>query len=171
MKSICSVCGRTQGEDNPHDDGVINRVMCANCLEYFLLLWKGREQYPEVESRQHPSFMVTVGRRLVACNTKAESALAKPLKAMAGLMCGEFLDCEKSRLPEGCGLTPHCDSCGFRRVVAETAETGLPQERVTAVLQVNRTGMPEIKNLLLSARKTGDLIELEVAGIQGFPPG
>lgn len=139
--------------------------MCANCLEYFSMLWNDFADYPEIETQRNPLFKVTVGRRMVACNKKAEEVLRKSKGDMTGLLCGEFLGCERSHLPEGCGLTAYCDSCAIRRALAVTADTGVAQERVMAFLHAARLGTPEFLSLMVSTRKAGDLVELELAGL------
>jgi hypothetical protein len=166
MKAICSCCGRSQGEIKPHDDERVTHVMCIYCAEYFSMLWSDKvSPSAGMESLPIPAFMLTAGRRLVACNKKAESVLNKKMDDMAGLLCGEFLGCERSHLPEGCGLTPHCESCIIRRTLAITADTGKTQERVMAFLHINRRGAPEFMNLMVTTRKAGELIELDVAGL------
>jgi len=165
MNTICSCCGRTQGETiRPFDDRV-SHVMCANCGEYFSMLWDGKTDMSALESRKLPVFRLTVGRRLVACNKKAEAALRKPAGLMAGLLCGEFIGCENSTLPEGCGLTRHCESCALRRALSITADTGSTQERVMAFMHINREGAPEFTQLTATTSRTGDLIELELSGL------
>lgn len=165
MRAICSCCGRSQGEVKPETDPRVTRVMCAYCAEFFLALWKGRAGSPELEKCPVPSFLMTVGRRLVACNQKAESVLGKSQEEITGLLCGEFLGCERSYLPEGCGLTPHCEYCAIRRTVSVTADTGKTQERVMAFVNINRKGLPEFMNIMVTARKAGELVELEVSGL------
>ena len=165
MKAICSCCGRSQGAIEPLSDERITHVMCIYCAEYFSMLWEDKASLSFLESVSIPSFMLTAGRRLVACNKKAESVMDKPADLMIGLLCGEFLGCERSNLPEGCGLTPHCESCIIRRTLAVTADTGKTQERVMAFLHINRKGIPEFMNLMVTTRKAGELVELDVAGL------
>jgi len=165
MEAICSCCGRTQGYLNPLDDKRKTHVMCANCLDYFLTIWGGSDASPDLELSVNPTFRLTVGRRMVACNSRAVAVLGKSRNTMSGLLCGEFMGCDRAHLPEGCGLTVYCESCVIRRSLAITAETGKNQERVMAFMNMSRAGAPEFINLMISTRKAGDLIDLEVAGM------
>ena len=165
MSKVCSCCGRTQPENIASSDGRTSHVMCVNCAEYFSMLWDGKADMTAIQERKLPVFMMTVGRRLVACNKRAETALRKPSSLMEGLLCGEFLGCENSHLPEGCGLTPHCESCTIRRALSITADTGRPQQRVMAFLKISREGVPENTTLMVTTTRTGDLIELELSGL------
>lgn len=139
MKMICSYCRKHCGEKEPLDDDRISHGMCEDCFDYFVRQKQGLPLDEYLDEFDVAILIVNREGRIAALNKKAAARLEKDPKSVVGLLPGEAVECDFSRLPEGCGNTVHCDTCMLRQTIMHTLTTGKPLRNVRkTVLRNNR---------------------------------
>ena len=111
---------------------------------------------------ESPVFLVDDDVRILAANTFALAIVNNPLEQIQGKLGGKILDCLNAFLPEGCGKTPFCPDCPIRMSVNETYATGQAVTRRPANLCRKIRDGKENLHLLLSTRKAGDVVLLQL---------
>lgn len=158
MRSICSYCRAQIGEIEPQDDPRVSHGMCQPCMEHFEKAWTAKDLSEYLETFSVPVVAVDPEGRVIAANGPAGELTGKGRERTTGFLGGEFMECEFSRLPEGCGRTVHCAACAVRNTVERARATGVAQERVPAWIDQEGGRL----NLLISTHPEDGFVRLEI---------
>lgn len=145
----------------PERDGNVTHGICPECyIRVEAQLGLPVERY--IESFPMPVMLVDSEVTVLAANAKALGFVQKTLERVQGFRGGEVFECAYSHLPEGCGRTLHCSGCAIRITVHDTHATGKTRNRVPASLRrESRQDDPPLR-LLISTRKVGETVLLQV---------
>ena len=166
MKTVCSFCSSVISHGSSEDDPVSHGV-CISCYTK-ILTQHGFNLRKFLNLLDAPVFLVDDDVNVLAANTLAMAVVKKPIEHTRGRLCGDVLSCVNAFLPEGCGKTPSCPDCIVRASVNDTYKTGAQITRRPAVIVRKNGDSEETVHLLVSTRKDGGvvLLQLEVrAGI------
>lgn len=169
MLVVCCYCrGTIREDDGAGAPGAVSHGICPPCAEHFERLWDGMSLSEYLDTLEHPTLVVDPEGRVVAASREVALRFGHERRELPGLMQGEALACERSRLPGGCGKTVHCRECTIRRSVTAVAESGVPVQRVPAYLDTDRGR----RALRVSARAREGLVEVVVEELReaGAPP-
>jgi len=158
MKIVCSYCRKDLGTKPPLDDPTVTHSMCRECFKAFAAQWSGLEMSEYLDRFDSPVIVFDGDVRVVGLNRAACDVLGKTAVASLGLLGGEVLECQFSRMPEGCGRTVHCKACTIRKSIQATLDTGRPEVRVPAYYDKGEQHM----DLLISTRMDGDVVRVEI---------
>ena len=117
-----------------------------------------------------PVLLVDHDLRVLTANWKAGQVTGKKNEEMIGYPGGEVFECEYARQSEGCGKTEHCSACVIRNSVNETFQTGEPVQRRPATLHKGDPGHSAPVDLLISAKKSHDIVLLMLEPGNGTDP-
>lgn len=134
MEIICSYCRKALGTKPPLEDDSVTHGMCPGCQEHFRRQWSGLSLGEYLDAFDRPIVVVDAEGRVVAANQQLADLVGRSQRELSGLLGGEAMECQYSRLPGGCGRTVHCQTCTIRNAVSQTLETGEPLDRVPAWL-------------------------------------
>jgi transcriptional regulator with PAS, ATPase and Fis domain len=137
MKIICSYCRRPCGEKEPLEDDRTTHGMCDDCFDHFERQAQGLKLDEYLDEFEKPILIVNKEGRIAALNKNAAARLGRPQKKIVGLLGGEAIECNFSRLPEGCGKTVHCETCTLRQTIIETLTTGKTLQNVRKTVRKN----------------------------------
>lgn len=137
--------------------------MCKACYAYFMKQWSGLSLGEYLDGFEAPVVVINAEGRVVAASQIMADLMGKSRREMFGLLGGEALECQYSRLPEGCGGTVHCKTCVIRNTVSATLATGEPQTRVPAYL--NRKNAPT--RILISTKKSAGVVVVIIEDVVG----
>lgn len=126
MIVVCSYCGVQLGQKPPLDCHDVSHSICEPCAEYFRPQWMGLSIGAYLEGLDEPVLVVDPSGQVAAANQRMAKLLGKKERDTVTLLGGDFMECVYARLPEGCGRTEHCVSCGVRQAVFGTLN---PAER------------------------------------------
>lgn len=146
MKVLCSYCHKYLDEKDPLGDNNVTHTMCPTCFDYFSRQWRGLPLNQYLDGFDCPVLIVNGEGRMVSANLLASQMLGKAEPEIIGLLGGEAMECQFSRLSDGCGNTIHCETCTIRRIIMQT-----------------RTSGEAIKNAPVKLRKNGRLIDLIIS--------
>lgn len=135
MNIVCSYCGKMLGTKPPMDNDMVTHGMCPACVEHFERQWSGLSLGEFLDDCEQPVIVFSGECRVIAVNQKMADLLGMSERELFGLLGGEAMECEYSRLPGGCGCTVHCETCAIRNSVNHTVETGDALYRVSALLK------------------------------------
>ena len=135
MRVLCSYCGAAMGEREPLASEDVSHGICKECTEEFPQRWGGAELGRYLDLFEMPVIAVNRDSLVIAANQHMASMLGEPQRSVFGLLGGQVMECEYSKLPGGCGHTTHCPACTIRRTVMATMEDGQNRDNVSAVLQ------------------------------------
>ena len=135
MRILCSYCGTMMGEKEPLDSDDVTHSICRECTDEFPQRWGGTELGRYLDMFEMPVLAVNRDSLVIAANQHMANMLGEPQRSVFGLLGGQVMECEYSKLPGGCGHTTHCPACTIRRTVMATMEDGQGREKVSAVLQ------------------------------------
>jgi len=104
-----------------------------------------REQEEELDAiyENAPLIMMLVDkeRRICKINRSGEAFAHSLRDRIIGFRIGESLHCLQSTLsPLGCGFSPKCKDCSFRKLLLDTVENGVPHTSVEAKLLFSHDG-------------------------------
>ena len=162
MKIVCSYCKKDMGEREPRNDARYSHGICPDCFAYNMAQIDAIVLDEKTGNLDKPVVVLNEEMRLLACNRKAEQVLGKQRRHLVGLKGGEFLDCTRSWQIEGCGRSPECRDCMIRKTFTNTRDDGAKRERIPALLHTTENGAPVIRNLLISAEKLEDRVQLRI---------
>ena len=134
MRLVCSYCSKELALIEPLADARVSHGMCEECGEYFRRQWSGIKLGEYLDQFDRPVLVVGEKGRVIAANEPMASMLGQDARSIFGLLGGEAMECQYSRLPERCGNTVHCKTCTIRNTVQRALTTGEPQLRVPAHL-------------------------------------
>jgi hypothetical protein len=161
MKVICAWCLKDLGpveESVPSDAESISHGICSDCKDN-IVFQQGVSLQRYIDSLPIPLFVVDSNVIITAVNRAACKTLGKKSVEIVQRMGGEVFECQRARLPEGCGKTIHCSGCTIRKTVAQCFTTGEPQIKVPAYL--NPDG-PKSSQLSITAIKVGASVLLRI---------
>ena len=160
MRYICSFCNIEYAP--PVGDGaLISHGICRICYNHARASL-GVDLREFLDMLDHPVVLVDHDVRVLSSNEKAAALVKKERAEMIGRFGGEVFECENASLPEGCGRTVHCSGCVIRESVNETYETGNPVICRPAALYQGVPGYSFPVELVISTRKSGDVVFLMV---------
>jgi len=111
--------------------------MCDDCFDHFERQAQGLKLDEYLDEFEKPILIVNKEGRIAALNKNAAARLGRPQKKIVGLLGGEAIECNFSRLPEGCGKTVHCETCTLRQTIIETLTTGKTLQNVRKTVRKN----------------------------------
>lgn len=109
-----------------------------------------------------PVLLVDQDMHVLSGNWLSQTLTGKQIADITGKLSGDVFECENAILPGGCGVTIHCSGCVIRNSVNETYKTGIPVYQRPAILNHGYTGIPTSVDLLISTRKAGNVVLLQV---------
>lgn len=169
MKLICAWCGvkidrpgygLTLDRDTSHG-------MCPDCSEAVISQERGVSLQRHIDRIPIPIFLIDGDQVVVAMNAKACEATGKRSVVTGKQLVGQVFDCIHSRFPEGCGRTIHCSGCAIRRSIVTTFDTGEPQVRIPATLNIDSLDRLSEAVLTITTLKRDGVILLRVEKIEG----
>jgi len=117
-----------------------------------------------------PVMLVDQNLHILTANQETRKLTGKEVPTVIGHLGGEVFECEYARCPKGCGSDIHCSGCVIRNSVIETFQTGNPVDKRPATLtQALITSSDPVK-LLISTRKSGDVVLLQVEEVSCSEP-
>jgi hypothetical protein len=158
MHAICSYCEADLGQREPLDDPRVTHSICEPCFEHFEAQWNGQHLAEFMDRYDTPMVAVTPDRRVIAINAAMSATMGIGSREAAGLLGGEFMECEHARLPERCGHTVHCSSCTIRSAVEHTTTTGEDVPRRPAILERDRGTV----HMFISTTRRGAWVQLVI---------
>ncbi len=105
-----------------------------------------------------PVLVVNGAYEPVAVNKTGARSSRLTIEIVPNPTMGAIVECEHSKLPEGCGRTIHCSGCTLRRTLEETNETGRPFFMIPATVT---SGSKEI-SVYVSTVKANDRIVVKL---------
>lgn len=169
MKLICAWCGVTI--DRPGYglalDPNTSHGMCPDCSEAVISQERGESLQRHIDRIPIPIFLVDGDEAVVAMNAKACEETGKKSIATGKQLFGQVFDCIHSRLPQGCGRTIHCSGCAIRRSIVTTFDTGEPQIRTPATLNIDSRDRLSDAVLAVTTLKRDGVILLRVEKVEG----
>lgn len=164
MEVTCAWCGtllRRVPDGNPSPGPRTSHGICTACATT-LLEELGIPVGHFLSSLDVPVILVSDDVEVLDASPGALAMLGKARETVLGRLGGEVFECANAHLPGGCGRTVHCSGCTLRQTVTSTWETGLPQVRVPATLEVTPNGGPERIDLLVTTARVGDRVVLRI---------
>jgi hypothetical protein len=155
---MCAFCMQAMGEGDAASGETQAWGMCEACFGHFLPQWKGQSFSEYLDRFDFPVLVTDDNVRVIAANDAACHQLGVDKPTVVGLLGGRALECLNSRLPGGCGITDHCETCALRNTVARVFATGQPACDVPAAL-VRASGKVR---LLISAEKEDNAVKVAV---------
>jgi hypothetical protein len=160
MKTVCSFCsciispGTSPGEPVSHG-------VCKSCYD-MILARHGFNVRKFLDLLDTPVLLVDDDTRILEANSFALKIVNQPIEHIQGKLGGNILECINAFLPEGCGKTPFCSDCPIRISVNETYATGHAVTRRPAHLCRKIKDTKEHLHLLVSTRKAGNVVLLQL---------
>ena len=160
MKTVCCYCNAVIRE-NGTDNAQVSHGICTSCSSRILatLGINISEYLPMFDA---PVILLSRDVRVLEASAEAVRYLDKPAEKIIRSLAGEALDCQNSRLPEGCGKTFHCPGCVIRGLVQKTFETGTGADQRTAVIMQGTPEDPRPVPVLVSTRKIGETVLVRI---------
>ncbi len=160
MERICSWCDRKMKP--VHGDGAqTTHGICPDCVDN-LSFQQGVDLQRFLNSLSTPILALDADGVILAASEQALELLDRDQDAVCGHLAGDVVECEKARLPGGCGRTIHCQGCTIRRAVVETQQTGQPVLSRPATVTVSRDDSPDW-HLTISTVKRDGMVLLRIA--------
>lgn len=156
MQLVCSYCRIEMGEIPPLSDQSISHGMCEDCRDHFMKQWSGMRLGEYLDQFDSPILAISSDNRIIAANQIMADRLGKSNRELQGLLGGDAMDCEFSRLPGGCGKTRHCSTCTIRNTINETFSSQRPMKQVPSVL----FGSQKISRVYISTAFKDGYVEL-----------
>ncbi len=150
------------GEKEPFGDSGLTHGICPSCYDHFSRQWEGYQLSDFLDQFDQPILIFSGDTRVIAFNQSYAQAYLEDGEKPRGLLGGEFMECARARLPEGCGKTVHCRSCAIRNTINATFRTGQSQKDVPAYLNTDVNGKPAVKKLRLSSEIQGLMVKLMI---------
>lgn len=160
MRHICAFCKKELAPPDG-DDEKVSHGICTPCYNHAKASL-GVDLKEFLNMLDYPVLLVDNDVRVLSSNIKAAQFTEKSQEVMTGQYGGEVFECEHAKLPEGCGKTVHCSACVIRNSVNEAYQTGAYIERRPATLHQGIPGHSDSVDLLITARKAGDVVLLVV---------
>lgn len=129
MKTVCAWCDSLIREGSPP----VSHGICALCRKRFFRDG-GVSLQSFIDSFPFPVLVMGNSLQPIAINKSGTRASDRPAEIHSGETFGNVVECEHSRLPEGCGRTVHCSGCVLRRTLEHTNESGEPEFNVPATI-------------------------------------
>lgn len=169
MKLICAWCGVTI--DRPGYgltlDPNTSHGMCPDCSEAVTSQERGVPLQRHIDGIPIPVFLTDRDEAVVAMNAKACEVTGKRSVVTGKQVFWQVFDCIHSRLPEGCGRTIHCSGCVIRRSIVTTFDTGKPQIRIPATLNIDSHDKLSDAVLAITTLKRDGIVLLRVEKVEG----
>lgn len=132
MKTLCAWCGLVIRDGSlPVSHGI-----CVSCRDRFFKC-AGVPLQTFIDSFDFPVLVLGGSLQPVAVNKSGEEASHRSAQIQAPETLGDIVECEHSRLPEGCGRTVHCSGCVLRKTLEHTNNTGDPASLVPATISTD----------------------------------
>lgn len=164
MRYVCSFCN-TEYAPPVGDDEIISHGICKSCYNRAKASL-GVDLREFLDMLDHPVILVDHDARVLSSNEEAALMVGKDQAELIGKLGGEVFECENAFLAEGCGKTVHCSGCVIRNSVNETFLTGEPVNCRPATLNQGVIGFSLPIELMISTRKSGDIVLLMVEPAQ-----
>jgi len=148
----------TVKENIPSDTEGVSHGICSDCQNN-VAFQQGVSLQRYIDSLTIPIFVVDSNVIISAVNLTACKMLGKNSVEVVQHLGGDVFECERARLPDGCGKTIHCSGCTIRRTVVQCFTSGEPQIKVPAY--INPEGPISLK-LTITAIKIGASVLLRV---------
>jgi len=145
-------------EGEPDESGKVSHGMCRECFEHYDAQWAGQDLASYLDSFEKPIAVVDGDGRIVYLNKALSGLLNKSREDYQGFRGGEVMECQYARLPDGCGNSEHCATCGIRNAVMHTMSTGQPLVSTQAILNQEAQQL----QLKISTRKEGEVVYLQI---------
>ncbi|HWQ62798.1 MAG TPA: hypothetical protein VN429_00165 [Methanospirillum sp.] len=114
-----------------------------------------------------PVVLVDEDMHILCANQEIQKMTSNEMPSVIGHLSGEVFECDYARCPGGCGHTTHCSGCVIRNSVKETYLTGRSVDKRFATIEKEIQGKSSPLNLLISTRKTGNVVLLQVEESSG----
>jgi hypothetical protein len=160
MKRVCAFCDKILSPDT-EDDGRISHGICPTCFNHAKASL-GVDLNEYISMLEEPVILVDSDMHFLAANTESKRITGKEVENVTGIIGGEVFECENATLPGGCGKTVHCSGCVIRNSVSETFKTGNSVNKRPATLHQIKAGVSLPLNMLLSTRKAGGVVLLQI---------
>ena len=160
MRTICAWCLKDLGpvKGSVHPDTECSHGICSNCFDN-LDFQQGVSLQQFIDSFAMPIVMVNSNVVVAAVNQAACKILGKDPAEIVHHLGGNVFECERARLPEGCGKTIHCSGCTIRRAVTRCFTTGEPQIKIPAYVNPDS---PLMLTLTITVVKVGATVALRI---------
>ncbi|MFH0960922.1 MAG: hypothetical protein V1897_19735 [Pseudomonadota bacterium] len=161
MKRICAWCKKSLGEveSNFDDEHAVSHGICPECA-LNLVSSSGLPLQEFLNDLGVPVLVTDAEIMIKTANRQAREILNKELSQIEGFACGNVINCEWARLPEGCGNTIGCGDCAVRQTVTETFKTG--QTVLRRLVEINHQPGSQKINLLISTELVGEVVLLRI---------
>jgi PAS domain-containing protein len=136
VRVVCAYCTRDLGVREPLADTRTSHGMCADCEDYYSGQI-GQRLGDFLDRLGTPVLVVDKDGRALAANRALALLVGKTPETLPGLLGGEVMDCERARLPGGCGKTVHCPACAIRNSVAATWADGATRSALATLAHVD----------------------------------
>ena len=157
MKTVCASCNKEIKPSFYRDYDIISYGLCKSCKNN--LFYQNRVELSKyLNSLPVPIILIDPEKGIKTCNEKACEMLSKKLQEIEGHQPGIVLKCKFSKLPGGCGNTPHCVTCTIRQAIMETFTMGKSFHKIPVIL--NRENQKI--NLFVSTEKISGLVFLRI---------
>jgi hypothetical protein len=132
MKTVCAWCGSLIRDGSlPVSHGI-----CTACRNSFFMR-EGVSLQSFIDGFSFPVLVVNSSFEPIGINKSGNESSHLSVEITATTTLGNVVECEHSRLPQGCGKTVHCSGCVLRRTLEETNETGRASFMIPATITTN----------------------------------
>lgn len=132
MKTLCAWCGLVIREGSlPVSHGI-----CLSCRDRFFK-GAGVPLQAFIDRFDFPVLVLGSSLQPVAINKPGAEVSHRFAEIQPSETLGNIVECEHSRLPEGCGRTVHCSGCVLRKTIEGTNNTGDPVSMVPATISTD----------------------------------
>jgi hypothetical protein len=132
MKTVCAWCGAVIRDGDPP----VSHGICPECRNSFFLRG-GVSLQSFIDGFPFPVLVVNSSFEPVGINKSGTESSHLTVEITDTTTLGNVVECEHSRLPQGCGKTVHCSGCVLRRTLEETNETGRAAFMIPATITTN----------------------------------
>jgi len=122
MRTLCAWCERPIVDEPAALDGPISHGICAPCS--LAVEFDSQPLHTFLDSVPDPVIAVDAEGRLLGATKAFADFVGTETSSLQGVLAGDALSCEYSRLPAGCGQTVHCAGCTVRRAYEQTMASG-----------------------------------------------
>lgn len=166
MKCLCSRCRCLINEDSADTaaERIITHGVCDKCAD--LVLWPNRPLLTDfLDGFDAPVAVVNSLGVVLTANRLARTLLQKELPDIEGFQGGNVFECAFAKLPEGCGMTLHCDGCAIRNTVMSTMVSGKSCLNVPAGLSRGTTNEHQDIRFVISTEKVREVVLLRIDNV------
>jgi hypothetical protein len=133
MKTLCAWCDALIREGSlPVSHGI-----CVRCRQQFFKKDAGVSLQTFIDTFSFPVFVMGNSLQPIAVNKSGLESSHLASQITNDTTLGNIVECERARLPGGCGKTVHCSGCVLRKTLEHTNQTGDPAFMVPAAIYTN----------------------------------